>query len=413
MIAVNNIKKERGAEIAAVILCCRVFFETATPAELKEFIAGNDIDWYAVIRIAAQHRIRPVVYKILHGVNIPDDIKVLIYKQQTDITTRNFKQAVETERIILLLKQNGIEAVPYKGTAFSKQFFGDLVSRESSDIDLVIQPADIDKTVQVLKQDKYLPEIDDVYTYLGAKYERHYKDYNLNKFENGKRLFHVELHWAVAEVYLGVNPKVNSFIYKTEGTIVLARAEIVTLNKTAHFSAMLVHHGIKDTFRCLKNIVDISMVLQCEEIQNNRDSLNKELADAGIKKIFDTANQLSGRLFGVVLQHKQNLKVNEVTVNYFCADLLSGEMIENENFKNIAEWIKRRIMLQDTLWRKLNFLWVTFADRFTPTETDFRLVKLPMPVFFIYYLMKPFRTLIKPMNAADKKRALIPVNKSL
>jgi hypothetical protein len=34
------------------------------------------------------------------------------------------------------------------------------------------------------------------------------------------------------------------------------------------------------------------------------------------------------------------------------------------------------------------------------------MIELPKPVFFIYYLVKPFRSLIKPFSAAEKKKKL-------
>lgn len=404
MIAIDDIKREHGAEMAAIILCCRIFFETATIGELKAFIAENNIDWYAFIRLAFKHRIRPTIYKVIHRVSLPADIEVLIYKQQADITKKCWQQAIETERLLLLLKQHNIVAIPYKGTAFSKQFFGDLVSRESSDIDLIIKSEDLNQAIDILKQDKYQPEIDEVYKYLGSKYHSYYKDYNLNKFEAGKRLFHVELHWAIAETYLGIDAKVNAFIYDTDKAISLAKTEVPVLNKTAHFSSIIVHHGIKDTFKYLKNIVDISQGFRQPQILHNEKYLRETFADVELKKTLAISNLLSQQLMGVCLFENEIVNVPANTISYFCNQLLGDATLQNEKLSNINVWIKNRMLLQDSWVQKLNFFWVSVKHRFIPGESDFHFVQLPKPVFFIYYLMKPFRSIIKPMDPAEKKK---------
>jgi hypothetical protein len=404
MIATDDIKREHGAEMAAIILCCRIFFETATINDLKAFIAENDVDWYTFIRLASKHRIRPTVYKVIHRISIPADIEVLIYKQQADITKKCWQQAIETERLILLLKQHGIVAIPYKGAAFSKQFFGDLVSRESSDIDLIIKPDDLAKAIDILKYDKYQPEIDEVYKYLGSKYHSYYKDYNLNKFEGGKRLFHVELHWAIAETYLGIDAKVNAFIYDTDKAISLAKSEVQALNKTAHFSSIIVHHGIKDTFKCLKNIVDISQGFREPQILHNKQYLCETFAAVELKKTLAISNLLSQQLMGICLFKNENVDVPTATIGYFCNQLLGDAILQNENLSNLNVWIKNRMLLQDSWVQKLHFFWVSVKHRFIPGESDFHFVQLPKPIFFIYYLMKPFRSIIKPLDPAEKKR---------
>jgi hypothetical protein len=408
MIAISDIKKDRGNEMAAMILCCRVFFETATITDLNDFIAGNDIDWLTLVRLAYQHRIRPVVYKILHLIELPGEINVLIYKQHAEITKLNFKQAVETERIIMLLKQHGIEAIPYKGTAFAKQFFGDLVSRESSDIDLVIKPHDINTAIAVLEHDEYLPELDHVYKYLGAKYHTYYKDYNVNKFKNGKREFHIELHWAIAEGYLGISDKINAFIFDVDDTIVLTKNRIRVLNKAAHFSSILIHHGVKDTFRSLKCIVDIVQASGQVCVQSNSRKIYESFADIGLKNTLAVGNALSEQLFGIGLMQTEVLKVSDSTVNYFYKQLLGKQILRNENTGNIAVWIKKRFMLQDSIFYKLNFCWSTLKYRFIPGPVDFELIQLPKSIFFIYYIMKPFRSIIKPMDVVGRKKKLIP-----
>jgi len=411
MIDIDVIKKDHGTEMAAVILCCRVFFDTATTDELNSFISENVIDWYAFIRLALKHRIRPTIYQILHSTNLPTDIKVLIYHQQAEITKLNWKQAIETERIIMLLAAHGIEGVPYKGAAFSKQFFGDLVSRESSDIDLVIKSQDLERAINIFKNDGYLPELDNVYRYLGAAYCSYYKDYNLNKFKNGIREFHVELHWAIGENYLNINKNVNAFINQCNNQIKLVKYPVKALSQPDHFSAILVHHSIKDTFRYLKNIVDLCQAVQQLDVQKAMTSVKSDFETIGLSKALAVSNLLSIQLMGVALYQPQSLlDDNNITGTFFINQICSGNVLGAEDTSNMFLWIKRRALLQDSLRQQFKFYWVSFKYRFIPGEADFEVVELPKSVFFIYYFMKPFRSLIKPLDIVEKKQKLIPAD---
>ncbi|MDB5011702.1 MAG: hypothetical protein JWR67_768 [Mucilaginibacter sp.] len=407
-INISKIKNTYGTETALIILCCRLYFKTAALNELEIFVEDNDIDWKRFVYLSGIHRIRPIVYKAVFDVNIPAEIKLLLSNEHAETIRLNWKQGIETERIILLLNKNNIEAVPYKGTAFSKQFYNDFVSRESNDIDLVINPEHLPLAIQILKKDGYIPEAEDVYQYLGSRYFNYYKDYNLNKFKGRIRDYHLELHWAIAENYFNVNPKVNSFIYTYSGQTAFFRSSIKTLDPVAHFSAMLIHHAIKDGFTSLKNIVDISQAIQQPCIQTQVSLLKKTFTNLEMKKVVSISNILSQQLMGVSLTELDDPEIADSTTQHFIDNICSSRLLLTD--KKLFVSIKNALLLQDSNIKKLKFFYKIAKLRFIPATTDFRLIKLPKALFFVYYLIKPFRSIIKPINFIEEKRKLIPEN---
>ena len=167
--------------MALVVLACRLYCKTATYTELQYYIDENDLDWKLVCTICRNHSIRPVVYKTLLTIELPVEIERLLKEEYLSCTVKNWKQALETERIITLLADNSIQAWPYKGTAFSRQFYGDIISRESSDIDLVIHPDDLDIVIMLMEKDGYLSEDNISFKYLRKKYLKNNKDYSFIK----------------------------------------------------------------------------------------------------------------------------------------------------------------------------------------------------------------------------------------
>ena len=72
--------------------------------------------------------------------------------------------------------------------------------------------------------------------------------------------------------------------------------------------------------------------------------------------------------------------------------------------------IKTRFLLCETIPDQLKFLIALLKARFTPTVADFMIIKLPHSLFFIYYICKPFRSLIKPYDATKEKRKIFENN---
>lgn len=407
MIPIESIKTKQGPEMAAIILCCRVFFNTASESELAAFIEKEDMNWDVFGSLARQHRIRPTVYKVISKHEIPKHVKDAIRSEHTLVTMQALGHAVETERIIELLNTKGIEARPYKGMAYSVQFFGDLVSRESSDIDLIIKPEALPHVLDILKADGYLPELEDVYNYLGPRYQRYYKDLNFNKYDKGERLFHVEIHWAIAENFIIARHNAEFPVYDSGNYIKAVRSQLIALDETTHFKAMVIHHGLKDTFRSLKNIIDLSQAMCHPALQQNSARLRAEINPTIYSKTFSVANALCQNIMGVGL-YKQEHTEHDAATSHFLDQVCSMKLLPAEGLTTLKLYIKNRTMLQNNFADRMLYLTTCLRHRFIPTQKDFRLIRLPHSLFFLYYLLKPFRSVISPFDTEEEKEKLIP-----
>ena len=405
MIAIEEIKDKYGVEMALVILCCRVHFKTADEIALQYYIDSNFLDWNLVLTICRNHRIRPVVYKILISMIIPEKIRNEIKQEYLDITKRNWQLAVETERIIILLEENGITALPYKGVAYSKQFYGDLISREISDIDLVIKFEDLDKVIELMEADGYLSEIKDVYEYLGSRYKKYFKEYNFNKFSNKVRQFHIEFHWGIAEYFLSVNTKVDDLFQIADHKQVIINHEILFLNSDNHFTSMMVHHSFKDMFAFLRNTVDLCEMGNVKIFEKNGNLIKKTIDGLGMQRIWGITTFLSANLFGI--HEAKNLSSTDKIKKYFLDQQL---IVDNFNAHSIINFriIKNQLYLRSNSYEKFKYLSTTLSNRFIPTPPDFKLFRFSKQLFFLYYILKPFRSLVKPYNVQKEKAKLIP-----
>ena len=166
--------------------------------------------------LSGYHRLKPIVYQILSAANIPPPIATQIKQEQLYLIQQNFKQGLEAERIIEQVNECGIWCVPYKGLSFAKQFYGNITSRESSDIDLVIHYSDFEKVLKLMLSSGYSFENQLEYNYFKKDIFKREKSLDFNKYKNGSREFHVEFHWRISPNTLVIKEAANTLLFNSD-----------------------------------------------------------------------------------------------------------------------------------------------------------------------------------------------------
>ena len=404
MIPLDDIKTKYGNEIALVLLCCRIHFNTEERITLQEFIDNNAVDWKHVQYLSEYHRIEPIVYKILTNANLPKETALQIKQKQLYLVQQCFQRALETERIINLLRENGISCTPYKGIAFSKQFYGDIVSRESSDIDLVVAPGEFGKVMELMTKDGYSFENHLIYDYYKEDIYKQIKELCFNKYANGIRTFHIEFHWKISDNRIRLKKKADALLYNGGAEEILVKNNIKMLNINAHYVAVFIHHSMNDMFSILRNIVDLSQIIKCSDAAVNINYIEDAFFELNLQKAASACCFLSEELLGVALPFSTKktatvLAIHEKT--YFTELLLKREMI-GDRFKTKL-FDKGVLYLKDNTAEKAKYLIASLQLRFIPSPKDIRTFRLPKGLRFFYVILKPFRMLLSPSNLEEDK----------
>jgi hypothetical protein len=406
MINIEHIRVKYSVEVALLILSCRVYFKTAKKEELDAFIINQHINWELFFKLCRAQSVRPVAYKILIEQHISAELKERLNKELFTLTVKSWDLAKETERIILLFKARGIQLLPYKGAAFSKQFFGDLISRESSDIDLVINQKDVEVAVRIMEEEGYLGE-DEVYKYLGNQYFKEYKDLCFNKYKEGKRLFHVEFHWAVAERYMGMG-KVAGLIFKEGPKLNLVREPLVSIDAEAHFLTVMIGHVWRDSLKNFKAIVDLGIGIQANALIEPT-SLNTKVKELRLQQGFNLSIALVDQLLGVKYTSANFVAPSQKMIDYFKSMLFKDDGSGKRIYIRGKVFFFSQMMLRDSLSDKIGFILGILRSCFYPTLLDFKVIKLYKPFFFLYFFIKPVRFFFKQTDAVEYKKGLVPV----
>jgi len=406
MIALQDIRLAYGTEIALVVLCCRIHFNTERIESLQPFINEHSPDWGQVLYLCDYHRIEPITHQILSQAKLPANIATKIRQRQMFLIQQNFRQAVETERIIQTLETHGISCVPYKGSAFSRQFYGDIISRESSDIDLVIFHPDFDKLIAVMEKEGYDIENRLEYDYFKQDIVKRAKELNFNRYKDGHREFHVEFHWQISDHVTKLSKQANSFFTLSTQEEVLAKEKLNMLDVNAHYLAVFIHHSNNDGFSVLRNLLDLAQLSTATHNSLDIDSIHQKLKAAHLTKAMNVGAYLISAILGInypLGSGSNDFSVPTKVKSFFLSQLLDKDCL-GAHFK-IKPVRKNLLYLKDRTVDKISYLTACIGLRFTPSRKDIRTFNLPKRLYFLYYILKPFRSLLSPVSHQEEKDA--------
>ncbi len=394
MISINEIEKKYGTEAALLVLCVRCHFKTAEYREIASFLSVQTIDWTSFRRRASFHRIRPIAYRSLllcgKAFDGMEDFKLELQQY----TLRNWQLASETERVLDLFEKQGIRAVPYKGTMFSKQFYGDLVSRTSTDIDLLIDWDNLQPCIEMLKKEGYVPEwpLEEFHGWNnGLKNSQN--EYNMNLYKNGERLFHIELHWDISSKQIAVSKKATEILdYKKENTLLLNRA-VPCLSNASHFITIILHHASKDVYQFLRNLVDIAQAAQTIQDPKEWSKIKAGLGAIGHLRSYEIARVLIETLLGIAIPELANESFSAKTIILYQNDLLSfGKIIkQHSSIINAFSSFYKRTLQADSPWAKFKQLIGFVKIIAQPNINDYIAFPIRRNLHFVYWFSKPYR----------------------
>ena len=114
--------------------------------------AEAGVDWNAWLEMARWHRLVPHAYRALASAGAPAPPWVAAALQNATMAIAAGALARARELLVLLdaLRDAGVRALPFKGPVLSLAAYGDLGVRDSTDLDIVVMPRDVDRAREVL-----------------------------------------------------------------------------------------------------------------------------------------------------------------------------------------------------------------------------------------------------------------------
>lgn len=159
-------------------------------------LAGLDLDWNAVVRIARQHGTLPLLVEYFSRESapaMPAAVVDQIHAAHRSHAVKCLQLSGELLKITDCLRSEGIRVLTFKGPTLALLAYGDLALRQFNDLDFLVHPADFSRARELMTQLGFHSRFEGEPE--KERHERHESGHLM--FENKERVL-VELHERLA-----------------------------------------------------------------------------------------------------------------------------------------------------------------------------------------------------------------------
>lgn len=360
----------------------------AAPRADPDFARAGSFDWEYVARLAHRHAVVPLVYRALQTFArgaAPEHVRNSLSAKYRANAARNVLLAGELLRVLSLFESGGVRALAYKGPALAVAAYGDLSLRRFVDLDVIVRARDVERASGLLRDSGYAaqgltPEQEST-----AARTQHAVSYA----RDGGRLL-IELH-------SNVSTKDFADVSFDEGAWARASRVSILNGSVAAPSAedlllALCVHGTKHLWERLAWVCDVAWLV------NSNPGLDwpavfGRASTARVERMLVLGLALARGLAGAELPEEVSSKVSEDEAARRLASDAARRMFDGAEYKpagflrSVGFNLRARARARERL-RYFRFI-------LTPTDGDLASLQLPARLGFVYYLLRPFRLLLK------------------
>ena len=365
------------SEIILIIECCRLSQDSKLIEEKISLIKN----WDEFISLSYSHGVYPLVYQVLkkHEDKIPLNTFAFMKQTYMNLVKTNMLMTSELIKVSNLLEENGIKAISFKGPTLSQMAYGDVISRQYVDLDILVEKKELVKTVNLLLENNYentLPlEIISNEICLNT-----IKDFTV---QNKSSKINIEIHWSLFESkYDLIFKKLD--IQKTSDFLI-NQNKLLTLSNEI-LLIYLCFHGSKHTWERIEWISDIDRLIR-----------NNEIDFLKIDEFLDDNSLLLGLylshiLFDTPLERKYLNKILSEKImtlaNKVFEIMLDKKYNENESYRNKKIFYFQKSLYNNFL-EKLNyhFRWIFYISN-EDVQTFYKIKKRKY-----FLVLRPYRLL--------------------
>ena len=395
-----ELDRSRRPEIELLLCCARPQIDSATDERIKELLL-LDIDWFYLCNLSRRHRATMQMYWNLnssYSSAVPKGILAQLRYRYRKNLLNNLFLVQELQKLLELLKQKEISAIPFKGPALALSAYGNLGLRWFSDLDILVRKEDFSRTKELLLSNGYRSLHD-------SKHEKMFFQAQLLRHDG---LVNVDLHYGIPPQHLQLNCE---YFWDDLEQISIEDGLISTFSPETH-ALLLCVEGYKEPQQWLGRIIDLAALIRLHQGMN-WERIIAMAKGLKIDKIFYLGLLIAHKLLDIELPPEfiEMLKADPVKRGLVSklsrqVDDLRVELFGETCSIPITPFTYSRLLDQSFYLELLDLhhlenLAVTdrLSDRIkyctscamTPTTTDRDLLSLPKSMAFLYYLFRPLR----------------------
>jgi hypothetical protein len=338
---------------------------------------AGDVDWEYLFQLARRHSIVPLVYAQLNVA--PPEVLAKFKQHYIENSARNTVLTAELCRLINLFRDEGIEAIPFKGPVLALFAYGDVALRRFVDLDVIVEKSNVIKAREILLKEGYTPSKS---LSLAQQELLLHTQHNLQFSRDNHQLI-IELHWEIAP-HLFASTLNGERLWQDLITLDLNGTPVKTFSAEDLLFSLCVH-GSRHLWERLGWICDIAELLARHTF--DWPTLLKRAADN--ERMFLLGLHLAERLLDAPLpdEIKQRCASDprlESLANNIVDHLFNGTTHIPATSREI---FKYNLGVRKTFSARARYLLYMLR----PTDGDLASHSLPASLNFAYYLTRPFR----------------------
>lgn len=303
-----------------------------------------------------------------------------------DIVKKNMFMTKELLDITNILEENNITTISLKGPVLSQMAYGDVVSRQYVDLDLLVDESSFLHSIEILKSNSF----------------KHDDEFKLEKFKEKRNIFHditlvnnlgisIELHWRLFsdEYMTDFN---NMKLFKNYSSVKINNQDIRTFSNEINLLYFCIH-GAKHNWERIEWLVDIVRFIENNDI--DWDVVIGYVEKTNTQKIIYSTFLLASKILDISFEEKIKNKITAKDIIKLTEDF---EKIFYEDFRHVIEDkepSKRITKVQFDLLNGFKNKYLFLISLFAPTELDLKTINLPKSLNFLYYSIRIFNLIYR------------------
>ncbi len=275
-----------------------------------------------------------------------------------NIVKQNMLMTSELIKVLKLLEENDIEAIPFKGPILSELAYGDVISRQYVDLDILIKEKDLEKVYDLLVCNNFNSMVKKEFINNKLFLEKN-SDITFVNENNG---INIEIHWKLFRTKFSSKLNNENF-FDGKHKIKINNDDINVFNAEI-LLVYLCMHGSKHKWERIEWISDIDKLLSKEQNINWKVVLEIAKSSSCLKMLY-LGLYISYLLFDTSISNINGKELEKQTyknmINHIFKEITNINNLRAETDKNLDS-IKFHYHLNETFFEKIKFLKKTFLE---------------------------------------------------
>jgi hypothetical protein len=379
---------ETPSEIDILLSCARPQITPERTATIRE-VLRNGIDWEYLFRIARRHGLMPLLYYQLNTI-CPESVPGALFNRlkthfHANLACNLFLTA-ELLKLLSLFENHGTPAVPFKGPVLASSVYGNLSLREFSDLDILIHKKDLKRAKDLLLSHGYLPIYqlsnaqEAAFAGLGCQFHFWHKKTGIN----------LEMFWEFGPKGLSFPINLHHLWNRLE-KVSFSGKEILAFSPE-DLLHILCFHGHKHGWEELRWVCDVANLIRSHR-EMDWNWVIEEAHTLGSERILFLGLYLAKNLLDIDLPDYVWQKVQSDTKIKSLTWMVYKDLFSERN--GLLGFLENSLFHLRSIKTSRDRVLYCYFLMIPPRFGDFMFLKLPSSLFFLYYLIRPFRLLGK------------------